>query len=712
MEIFRPDHPITNETEDRFQRYQFAKRIADISCGGKFSASLVIGIYGKWGEGKTSVINIAQTFIGDKAVTINFNPWLFQDQGHLLKAFFSAIGNAIGKNLFSRKGRALKLMSEYAEQIGALADFIHSGVGELIRGSKKIADILIKDSLSDLKKRLDDLIIETETNFVIFVDDIDRLDKQEIQVLFKMIKLVGDFPRTSYILAFDDEMVASALAPIYGGEGPSAGYAFLEKIIQVPLHLPQATPSALQKYTIELLNNCLQYLEYSLSEEDKNNFLGNFLNVILPSIKNPRIPVRLVNAIGFSLPLLKGEVNSSDLFLIECIKTVYPSLYHFIRTSSECLLTDYSNNRALIEPTQEDKEKYKNRILSELERHGIMKEKLLGLLIDLFPQIRHPFGRGNWAAIPQKWFQEKRICSPAYFQRYFSLVVLEGEISDVYFEDLLSSFGTNDINQVFQRFDEEIQTLSLEAFTIKVRNKTNWLPSNQARVMSLIMCRLGNQFSDDRIFSPRLTLCYLILDLLHKVSLDNRLDACMDVIATAQPIDLAVEIANWMKNYKIPVYGETVISSDSVDIIWDYLIKRFDIILQTEHIFDTMPDSSLWKITTIYYERGKAKQISDVLNTQLQASPNNVICIIKIFTPTIISSAVDYKPYKTNFKKEHYEQINRYINLEDIYTATVKVYGNPAVIPLTDPENGKLDDENLIAHFQHLHHQHYAEMSK
>jgi len=713
MELFRPDRPINTQQEDRFQRNQFAKRIADICVNNKYPSSLVIGIYGKWGEGKTSVINMSQTEIGEKAVTINFNPWLFQDQGHLLKAFFSAIGNAVGRNLLSKKARALKLMSEYAEEIGAFADFIHSGTGSLIKGSKKIAGLLLKDSLSDLKKRVDDLIIETDSNFVIFVDDIDRLDKQEIQVLFKMIKLVGDFPRTSYILAFDDEMVASALAPIYGGEGPAAGFAFLEKIIQIPLNLPQATSSALQKYTIELLNNCLQYLDYNLSEEDKNSFLGNFLNNILPAINNPRISVRLVNAIGFSLPLLKGEVNTSDLFIIECIKTIYPSLYHFIRTSPECFLTDYSNNESFTGPTKEEKEKYKNRISTELNSHGVMQEKLLTLLVDLFPQIRFPFGRGNWSLIHEKLYHEKRICSPAYFQRYFSQVVLEGEISDIHFEDLLKSLDLNDTNEAFQKFELEIRSNNLEAFIIKVRNKINWFSSTHAGALALIMCRLGNHFTDDGqiFFSARQNLIYLILNLLHKVDESIRQEACKDVITNGNPIELAVEVANKLKNYKVQIYAEPVLPFDKVSFVWDSLIERFNAILQTTDIFNTVSDSSLWAMINIYHERGKAQLIVKVFTDKLDESSDNAIKIIKIFTPTVSSSAAGYTPYKANFKKENFEELSKYIDIEKIYAATLSVYGNPTLIPMKDPEYGELKDDNLIAHFQRIYNDSYKENS-
>ena len=639
MELFRPDRPINIPEDDKFQRSQFAKRIAEICVDNKYPSSLVVGIYGKWGEGKTSVINMTQTEIGEKAVTINFNPWLFQDQGHLLKAFFSAIGNAVGKNLLSNKERALKLMGDYAEGIGAFADFIHSGTGNLIKGGKKIANLLLKDSLNDLKKKVDDLIIETDSNFIIFVDDIDRLDKQEIQVLFKMIKLVGDFPRTSYILAFDDEMVASALAPSYGGEGPAAGFAFLEKIIQIPLHLPQATSSALQKYTIELLNNCLQYLDYNLSEEDKNSFLGNFLNNILPAINNPRISVRLVNAIGFSFPLLKGEVNTSDLFIIECIKTIYPSLYHFIRTSPECFLTDYSNNQNLFGPTKEEKEKYINRISSELDKHGIMKDKLKILLISLFPQIRYPFSIGNWSLMHETQYHEKRICSPAYFQRYFSQVVPEGEISDVHFENVLKSLDLNDTNDAFQKFELQIPSDNLEAFVIKVRNKINWFSSNQARIIALIICRYGTHFTDNRHIRGHVLVSIKLLqmfscraDFLFSITL-----SLFSVKVSSASVYISVEVCNKLKNYKVPMYAEPVIPFEKTCIVSDFLIERFNTILQTIDIFNVMSDSNLWAMANIYYEGGKVQLITKVLTDKLNEDSGNVIKIIKIFTPTISS---------------------------------------------------------------------------
>lgn len=43
--------------EDRFNRKPFAIRIAETIAGRADAESLVIGMYGVWGEGKTTVLN-------------------------------------------------------------------------------------------------------------------------------------------------------------------------------------------------------------------------------------------------------------------------------------------------------------------------------------------------------------------------------------------------------------------------------------------------------------------------------------------------------------------------------------------------------------------------------------------------------------------------------------------------------------------------------
>ena len=61
IDYYVSDSPVSDpESEDRLKRWPFAQRIAQTIASRKDPSSIVIGICGVWGEGKTSVLN----FIG------------------------------------------------------------------------------------------------------------------------------------------------------------------------------------------------------------------------------------------------------------------------------------------------------------------------------------------------------------------------------------------------------------------------------------------------------------------------------------------------------------------------------------------------------------------------------------------------------------------------------------------------------------------------
>ena len=85
------DQPIRSKSEDRFNRWAFAKRIADTFASRNDVASIVIGLYGPWGDGKTSTLRLMEAALQDHAhvVVVRFNPWHFQSQDQLLRGFFA-----------------------------------------------------------------------------------------------------------------------------------------------------------------------------------------------------------------------------------------------------------------------------------------------------------------------------------------------------------------------------------------------------------------------------------------------------------------------------------------------------------------------------------------------------------------------------------------------------------------------------------------------
>ena len=115
--LFSSDKPVSLAGEDKFQRYGFSKGIANIIIGKEEEASLVIGVYGAWGEGKTSVINFIETELKTKnnIISIKFNPWRYNDENLLLIHFFQTLANALDANLKYKKEKIGDQLKKYAK---------------------------------------------------------------------------------------------------------------------------------------------------------------------------------------------------------------------------------------------------------------------------------------------------------------------------------------------------------------------------------------------------------------------------------------------------------------------------------------------------------------------------------------------------------------------------------------------------------------------
>ena len=92
-----PDKPILTKEEDSFNRCIQAIQIAEVvrSCDVD-NESFVVGIEGKWGSGKTSLINLVlENFESEDILKIHFNPWNFSSQNELITDFFDSIAYAL-----------------------------------------------------------------------------------------------------------------------------------------------------------------------------------------------------------------------------------------------------------------------------------------------------------------------------------------------------------------------------------------------------------------------------------------------------------------------------------------------------------------------------------------------------------------------------------------------------------------------------------------
>ncbi|SDG23694.1 KAP family P-loop NTPase fold protein [Chitinophaga filiformis] len=711
MELFRPDTPIKGKSEDRFQRYEFASRIADIVSKGKYPQSLVVGIYGKWGEGKSSVINCIHSEINNRypeggkepgPTVIHFNPWIFPDENQLLKIFFTTIAKALGKKAKSKKQQLFGLISTYTESLGIILDLVGEfspvpmagkvakAAGTVVKATKGVTDKFKDDSLESLKERIDKIIIDSGTNMVIFIDDIDRLDIRETQVVFKLVKLLAGFPRTAYVLAFDDELVAKSLAEQYASSAhKQPGYTFLEKIIQIPLHLPKTESSTLRQFALELIQKVHQQINIQLTKKEWAEFLIRFDMAFIPAITNPRGAILYANSIGFVIPLIGKEVNIPDLMLLEAIKTFYPDIYHFIRNNPEHMLRK-----------KEDGERSRQIVAdfnAFLSRHAPANVHFTYVLRQLFPLL---YVHGS--ADEDSWFREKRICSAKYFDRYFTYSVQPGEISDVFFNETMNKLFSNDLDTATEYFRGTFSKLEVSTFLYKLNIHSASLVEDQIFQLGLILRNVVGDFVDkdnDELFPTSNRIIQLITSLAKLLPVGQRGTYTKEILSTIQPFEASCEATRSFLGTFVEYLGEKTELNALSTICYEQLVLRYKEFLAADGKLGQLRNSSIWQVLHAYYQTGQRNAVRSFVKAELMINQRFAVRIIQM------CSRITYPPstpdkYELQLLSNTKENIEKLISMEELYNSTSFFYGEVTPGSLMNPAKGSSYDYVAIEIFQ------------
>jgi KAP family P-loop domain len=466
------DAPVEDAAQDRFDRAPFAFRIADTLISRTDSASLVLAIYGVWGDGKTSVLHFIRQRLKDASsvVCVDFNPWRMTGEDDLLKGFFSTLAEALDRKLSSNMEKIGGLLKKYSF---ALKPIQIPGLDKFDEMLKGAGEVMSDVTLDDLRKRISNILRASNTHVVVMIDDIDRLENSEIQALFRLVKLTGDFDNVAYVLAFDDTMVAAALGERFSsieGKSEVAGRNFLEKIVQVGLHLPPTGKEELLAYAFKQVMDAVEMSGIQIPDEAAMEFGMSFRSGIAPLLQTPRMAKRYGNALQFSLGLLSGEVRYIDLMLLEAIRTFVPKLYLAIREEKQRLLIGEKNF---------DASKFVRSYIPETHAESTV-EGMTRIIHGLFPKTSKTSYFPDWE---KKWSNEKRVCAANYFDRYFTYAVRSNDVSDTDLDGLLNGDGT--FEAFMQALLKFYSVKNARAFISKLRDREEELTPEAAKHMSL-----------------------------------------------------------------------------------------------------------------------------------------------------------------------------------------------------------------------------------
>src|SRR5690606_8366964 len=265
---FHGDRPIEAPSEDRLGFGPAAGHVAEAIRKMASPDGFVIGIEGEWGSGKSSFINLVSDALRepDNAPEIvRFLPWLIRSRESLRKQLFTAITTAalridagdvqvhgwkrlrshIWPSRYSaqalRKKKIKGLYSRFSSrlvQAGKLAElFGLAGAGVATEAGKRMAEEWLgNSSLEKDKAQIQAELRKLERKIVVFVDDLDRLEPNEVVEVLRLVRAVVDFPNVIYVLCYSRDIIAKNLSTALHIE---KGEEFLEKIVQVSFSVPR-----------------------------------------------------------------------------------------------------------------------------------------------------------------------------------------------------------------------------------------------------------------------------------------------------------------------------------------------------------------------------------------------------------------------------------------------------------------------------------------
>lgn len=488
--MYSPDKPIKTSEADKIGRKIFSQQLANAIYEFPVGDTFVVGLYGAWGSGKTSIINMTKEYLDNPPkdicdqdiIVVPFNPWNFTSCNQLIDQFFKTILAKLDCKDKTEKqkaiGDALKKYSsvfELAEYIPVVGPYLKilsraiEGAGEHIFENAEA-----KENNIFLQK--ENVIVALEDypgKIVVIIDDIDRLPNDQIRLIFQLVTSVADFPHMIYLLSFDKKVVANALRDTQQCDGDE----YLEKVIQVPFETPSISRAMVHEILINKINGLLSNVNDDTMESKHWNRV--FKSCISPFIKNLRDINRFINALRFKYPPLSSDINFTDLAGITALQVFAPQIFAWIKDNEFSLVGGVHNQGIVIVQQNAEKSKY----LEKFQQiYPSSSEQMLSAITSLFPRIdqsvNYPYDDTN----DKKLRKNLSIAHPKYFESYFSLSLGNITISQQELKSSIHKMRYNDLELYFKSlnadgrffeyldaFESNIETIPLDRIPLFIK---------------------------------------------------------------------------------------------------------------------------------------------------------------------------------------------------------------------------------------------------
>jgi formylglycine-generating enzyme required for sulfatase activity len=362
------DIPVSDTEEFNFEAY--AKTISDVIANKDNQTPLVVGIYGAWGTGKTTLMQTVRQLLQKerykdaahyrRCKTVWFQAWKYAKEDEILAALIETIFKAMDEDDFFHwtKSQVEKLTKRMktSKIVGSVTKLltgmdVSEFFGELEYKNKlgfyttfdRFFDDLIWAYMSwRFKLNASEQYDDRKGVLAIFVDDLDRCPQPRIIQVLETIKLFMDKKGCVFVIGADHEIIESTLIHTYGKEG---AVRFMDKIVQVTFKLPQIPVDSFTSYIGKIAPRAAENITAHLP-------------VIMPVIShNPRQLKRFLNNVNLLEGLLRNsdiDVDFNHLLFWNMLDLIYPDLAKECRENPASLELLQSHVKTLLETNAGD----------------------------------------------------------------------------------------------------------------------------------------------------------------------------------------------------------------------------------------------------------------------------------------------------------------------------------------------------------------------
>jgi hypothetical protein len=358
--LFLTDRALQNADNDEFGHNDYSLLLEKLIR--EQPTPFNIGIFGKWGVGKSSIINLLKEKLKSekkKFKFIDINVWKYNEMS-LQRKFIFKIAEGLNlsrdleeinkeiyadreyetallnideilKTVFNTRSYALwslliSLVLLLVVRIINILDVDNELINNIFQTTEDIillplvgsllywifeiikkARLKLKigkyDSQEQFEKKFIELIKKDKCKKIIFIDDLDRCSKEKVVKTLETIKTFLDVESCIFIIACDDDIIKKAVNKtneLYNEYGINEGADYLEKFFQYTLRIPPFSVIDMKKYMHNLLEKSNSDLIKLGSTLDDIIFI-----IINRNIKSPRNAITAINEFSTSFVLAK-----------------------------------------------------------------------------------------------------------------------------------------------------------------------------------------------------------------------------------------------------------------------------------------------------------------------------------------------------------------------------------------------------------------------